>query len=70
MSNPKANFKEGFLPRLGHVCSWFKGTEDTQASGNASAQDQVRNLASYLPITSGTGFLSDDDKALASDTSL
>jgi hypothetical protein len=69
MPNPKANFKRSLLPRLGHVRSWFKGTGETQASGDASMQVQARTSAPCLPITAGIGSLFDGDRALASDTS-
>jgi hypothetical protein len=69
MPNPKANFKKSLLPRLGHVHSWFKGAGETQASSDASMQDQARTSAPCLPVTAGIGSLSDGDRALASDKS-
>lgn len=67
--NPKASFKKTFLPRLGHVRSWFKGADDTMDSGTSTPPDEARTSAPCLPITAGKGSLSDGDKALALDTS-
>jgi len=59
--NPKADFKKAFLPRLGHVRSWFKGT-DTEAKANASTREEgARSTAPCLPIMAGKGSLSDGD---------
>ena len=67
--NPKANFKKAFLPRLGHVRSWFRGGEEARDTGTSTGPDEARTSAPCLPITAGKGSLSDGDRALASDTS-
>lgn len=67
--NLKASFKGAFLPRLGHVCLWFKGADEMAGSSTSTTLDGARTLTPCLPITAGKGSLSDRKKALASDTS-
>lgn len=59
--NPKADFRKTFLPRLGHVRSWFKGAEAEPKSNTSTAQEGARSAASCLPIMVGKGSFSDGD---------
>ena len=67
--NPKANFKKNFLPRLGHVRSWFKSTDIESTSSASTTNGGARSSASCLPITAAKGALSDGDMAYHSDIS-
>jgi hypothetical protein len=59
--NPKANFKKAFLPRLGHVRSWFKGAKVEPNSRASTSQEGARSSAPCLPIMAGKSSLSDED---------
>jgi hypothetical protein len=65
MPNPKADFKRSFLPRLGHVRSWFKGAE----AESSASQDEARSTAPCLPIMTGKNSLSDGDSGYHPDIS-
>lgn len=69
MPNLKKCFKKAFLPRLGHVRSWFKGSEDPIYSSTSTVQDVAWTSAPCLPITVRKGSLSYGDKALTLDMS-
>ncbi|KAM0882333.1 hypothetical protein ACQ4PT_032372 [Festuca glaucescens] len=71
MPNPKADFKKGFLPRLGHVRSWFKGATEAESKESPStSQDGARSAAPCLPIMAGKSSLSDGDCGYHPDISL
>jgi len=67
--NPKADFKKAFLPRLGHVRSWFKGGETESRPTTSTSQDGARSIAPCLPIMMGKGSLSEGDPGYHPDIS-
>ncbi|KAK1665875.1 hypothetical protein QYE76_054034 [Lolium multiflorum] len=67
--NPKADFKMVFLPRLGHVRSWFKGADAGTKAGTSTSEEGARSTAPCLPIMTGKGSLSDGDSGYHPDIS-
>ncbi|KAM0901363.1 hypothetical protein ACQ4PT_020050 [Festuca glaucescens] len=67
--NPKADFKMAFLPRLGHVRSWFKGADARTKSSTSTSEEGARSTAPCLPIMTGKGSLSDGDSGYHPDIS-
>ncbi|KAK1653685.1 hypothetical protein QYE76_071490 [Lolium multiflorum] len=67
--NPKADFKMAFLPRLGHVRSWFKSADAGAKAGTSTSEEGARSTAPCLPIMTGKGSLSDGDSRYHPDIS-
>lgn len=57
--NPKATFSKVILPRFGQVRSWFKGGEGATNEAIPESTEEARSAAPCLPITFGSGCLSD-----------
>ncbi|KAM0851209.1 hypothetical protein ACQ4PT_052578 [Festuca glaucescens] len=58
-----------FLPRLGHVRSWFKGADVGTKSSTSTSEEGARSTAPCLPIMTGKGSLSDGDSGYHPDIS-